>query len=83
MDGELALYDPVADDTLLLNAAAGRIAELCDGGRSVEDIAHALGNPDVSDRHSTSPVLQVIAELDALDFLEHDSGVPERSIDQA
>jgi hypothetical protein len=42
MDDEVLVYDPVVDRTHRLNVSATRIWELCDGTRSLEDIARAL-----------------------------------------
>ncbi len=42
MDDEVLVYDPVVDRTHRLNASATRIWELCDGTRSLEDIARVL-----------------------------------------
>ena len=42
MDDEVLVYDPVVDRTHRLNVSATLIWELCDGTRSLEDIARAL-----------------------------------------
>lgn len=42
MDDEVLVYDPVVDRTHRLNSSASLIWELCDGTRSLEDIARAL-----------------------------------------
>ncbi len=42
MDDEVLVYDPAVDRTHRLNVSATRIWELCDGARSLEDIARAL-----------------------------------------
>ncbi len=42
MDDEVLVYDPVVDRTHRLNVSATRIWELCDGTRSLEDIARVL-----------------------------------------
>ena len=42
MDDEVLVYDPVIDRTHRLNLSATLIWELCDGTRSLEDIARAL-----------------------------------------
>ena len=42
LDDEVLVYDPVVDRTHRLNVSATRIWELCDGTRSLEDIARAL-----------------------------------------
>ncbi len=42
MDEEVLVYDPVVDRTHRLNSSATLIWELCDGTRSLEDIARAL-----------------------------------------
>ena len=42
MDEEVLVYDPIVDRTHRLNVSASRIWELCDGKRSLEDIAWAL-----------------------------------------
>ena len=42
MDEEVLVYDPVVDRTHRLNVSAARIWELCDGTRSLEDIARVL-----------------------------------------
>ena len=42
MDEEVLVYDPVIDRTHRLNVSATLIWELCDGTRSLEDIARAL-----------------------------------------
>ena len=42
MDDEVLVYDPVVDRTHRLNSSATLIWELCDGTRSLEDIARAL-----------------------------------------
>ena len=42
MDDEMLVYDPVVDRTHRLNVSASRIWELCDGTRSIEDIARVL-----------------------------------------
>lgn len=39
VEDELLLYSPASGETLLLNATAAAIAELCDGKRSASDIA--------------------------------------------
>ena len=42
LDDEVLVYDPVVDRTHRLNVSATRIWELCDGTRSLEDIARVL-----------------------------------------
>ena len=42
MDEEVLVYDPVVDRTHRLNLTATLIWGLCDGTRSLEDIARAL-----------------------------------------
>ncbi len=42
MDDEVLVYDPVVDRTHRLNVSASRIWELCDGTRSLEEIARVL-----------------------------------------
>ena len=42
MDDEVLVYDPVVDRTHRLNVSATLIWELCDGTRSLEDIARVL-----------------------------------------
>lgn len=42
MDDEVLVYDPAGDRTHRLNACASIIWEHCDGGHTVEDIAHTL-----------------------------------------
>ncbi len=42
MDEEVLVYDPVVDRTHRLNSSATLIWELCDGTRSLEDIARVL-----------------------------------------
>ncbi|MCZ6651504.1 MAG: PqqD family protein [Planctomycetota bacterium] len=42
MDDEVLVYDPVVDRTHRLNVSAALIWELCDGTRSLEDIARVL-----------------------------------------
>ena len=42
MDEEVLVYDPVVDRTHRLNVSATRIWALCDGTRSLEDIARML-----------------------------------------
>lgn len=42
MDDEVLVYDPAGDRTHRLNACASIIWERCDGGHTVEDIAHTL-----------------------------------------
>ncbi len=42
LDDEVLVYDPVVDRTHRLNVSATRIWELCDGTRSLDDIARAL-----------------------------------------
>ncbi len=42
MDDEVLVYDPVVDRTHRLNSSASLIWELCDGTRSLEDIARVL-----------------------------------------
>jgi hypothetical protein len=42
MDQEALIYDPVVDRTHRLNVSATRIWEMCDGTRSLEDIARML-----------------------------------------
>ena len=42
VEDELLLYDPKSGETLLLNASAAVIADLCDGTRGAEQIADAI-----------------------------------------
>lgn len=42
MDDEVLVYDPAIDRTHRLNISASRIWELCDGTRSLEEIARVL-----------------------------------------
>ena len=44
LDDEVLVYDPVVDRTHRLNTSATRIWDLCDGTRSLEDIARAITN---------------------------------------
>jgi PqqD family protein of HPr-rel-A system len=40
--GDLVLYDSANGDVHVLNATAAKVFELCDGSRTLEDIAKAL-----------------------------------------
>ena len=70
IEEELAIHDPATDATLLLNESAGRIAELCDGARSVDEIACQLGTEFGVDL--ASAVRRVVDELASRGVLERD-----------
>ena len=42
LDDNVALYDEVGQLMILLNTSAAAVWELCDGGRTLDDIGHAL-----------------------------------------
>jgi PqqD family protein of HPr-rel-A system len=62
-DDGLVVYDPTSDQVHHLNPSAAVIFDLCDGSRSVEEIAAALG--DVYSLPSP-PVAEARAGLDEL-----------------
>ena len=42
IDDDFVVYDPVSDHTLLLNASSAAVLELCDGTRTVDDMANEV-----------------------------------------
>ena len=42
LDDGYVLYDPVTDETALLNLSAAAVLEFCDGTRAVNDIAEEI-----------------------------------------
>lgn len=51
VEEDLLVYDPVKDQVHLLNVTASAIWELCDGTRTVSEIARELGERVVSGDH--------------------------------
>ena len=42
VEGDYVVYEPVTDQTVLLNLSAAAVLELCDGSRTHEDIAREI-----------------------------------------
>jgi PqqD family protein of HPr-rel-A system len=71
VEDELLLYDPRSGETLLLNASAAVIADLCDGERDPEAIARAILDavPDADAAIVRADVHKTIDELRAKGML--------------
>ena len=39
IDADVIVYDPVHDQTVLLNVTAAMVLDLCDGSRSIDEVA--------------------------------------------
>lgn len=74
---DFAVYDPIADLTVLLNPSAAAILELCDGSRSAEAIAAAIADTYEVDRGALgAQVRTALAELEQHGLLECQAAIP-------
>jgi Coenzyme PQQ synthesis protein D (PqqD) len=83
---ELVLYDPKTDKAYLLNRSAAAIWDLCDGERSLPELAAELAGGAVSGEGLLQEVASAIERLCAEGLLEPPGsvqGIPGRSIDLA
>jgi hypothetical protein len=72
VDSELVLHDPMTDRTLLLNSVSAAIWDLCDGARTVDEIArciaeHFRGSEDDEILRDT---VELVGKLQAENVLE-------------
>lgn len=70
-DGTAVLVDPVTGAACALNATGARVWQLCDGSRTLDEIAAALAEEfDVTPaqaRHDIAALLHALGELDMLE----------------
>lgn len=80
---ELVLYDPETDKAYLLNRSAAAIWDLCDGERSLPELAVELAGNAAPNEDLLREVASAVARLCAEDLLEPPGpsrGVPVESI---
>jgi hypothetical protein len=69
--GEAILIDPRTDEAHVLNGSAARLWELCDGVRSMDELAAEFGAIyDLTAADVIDDVREVVAELIRLDLVE-------------
>lgn len=67
---EVLVHDPERGKVHVLNASAGKILELCDGTRTVEEVAVGLANAYLAQTERVRPdVDRALGEFKALDLL--------------
>ena len=68
---ELLVHDAGAGKVHVLNASAGKILQLCDGSRTVEEISVAVANAFLTDTERVRPDVDVsLAEFKTIGLLE-------------
>lgn len=67
---EVLVHDTKHGEVHVLNASAGRILQLCDGTRTVEEITVAVANAFLTDTERVRPDVDAsLEEFKALDLL--------------
>ena len=70
LDDELVLYEPEAGSTFVLNPTASFIWSLCDGDRTLEEVAEELADRyGVSEQQALSDVAALLESLERAGFL--------------
>ena len=68
---EVLVHDAKAGKVHVLNASAGKILQLCDGSRTVEEIAVAVANAFLTDTERVRPDIDAaLIEFKTLGLLE-------------
>ena len=77
LDDELLVYDPVSDESVLLNASAAAIVVLCDGTRTVPESVDGV-HTRVPDAGPTVPeeVRDVIDQLSKTGLIVSEKRIP-------
>ncbi len=71
---EYVFYDAAGDSVHVLNATARAVYILCDGTRSIEEVARAIaGEYDVDEQTALRDVRETVARLVELGLLKHSS----------
>ena len=74
LDDELVLYDPDAAQAYVLNVTGARIWALCDGSRSIAQVARALASTyQVAYRSARADVREFVDALDKAGLLTRGS----------
>jgi hypothetical protein len=72
MDGDLILFNPASEKVLYFNPSAAVVWQLCDGTRSVGEIAAILAEayPDAAEKmqEQVSAVVETFAAHEAIDL---------------
>ena len=77
---EMVLYSPAREMAFSLNPSAKGIWELCDGRRTVLEIARELGRRfDGSDTEMLSDILEAVSHLRELGLLKPEEAPPPKS----
>ena len=62
IEEDFVVYDPVTDQTTLLNISAAAVLDLCDGARTLDDITTEIGRLFQSEREAVGQEVERVLQ---------------------